>query len=241
VANPHHYGFRFARSFDGNETPQTIEKPIASAYAPNTGDDGAGGTACNLNIGDPVQLLNNGTVRLVQPGTTAAGTDIESRTFGIVAGFPRVMIGGAPRPNGFYPSGTAYTGDDQQTLCKIIPVHNNIFTVMCDAAGGGSLDTKAEWQAVVGSTANFVYSALTSGAGQPKANPMLDTSDISEAVNEINQLRIIGLSKRFDSLDPALTDVELEVIFNEQQIFPTATSDPTNVPDNTSEANLETP
>ena len=63
MANTHRYGFRFARSFDGNETPQTITKPIASAYAPNTGADGAGGTACNLNIGDPVQLLNDGTVK----------------------------------------------------------------------------------------------------------------------------------------------------------------------------------
>lgn len=238
MANPHHYGFRFARSFDGNETPQTITKPIASGYAPNTGADGAGGTACNLNIGDPVQLLNNGTVRLAQPGQAADGTDIDDRVYGIVAGFPRVMIGGAPRPNGFYTSGTTYTGDDQQTLCTIIPVHNNIFTICCDAAGGSSLDTKAEWQSLIG-TANFVYSVLTSGAGQPKANPMLDTSDISEAADEVNQLRIIGLSKRFDTLDPALTDVELEVIFNMQQIFPTSFTDATNAPANTAEAVME--
>ncbi|HET8958020.1 MAG TPA: hypothetical protein VFM95_06155 [Microcella sp.] len=238
MANPHNYGFRFARSFDGVETPQTITKPIASGYAPNTGADGSGGTAVNLNIGDPVQLLNNGTVRLVQPGQAADGTDIDDRVYGIVAGFPRVMIGGAPRPSSYYPSGTTYTGDDQQTLCKIIPVHNNIFEIDCDAAGGSSLDTKAEWQSVIG-TANFVYSVLTSGAGQPKANPLLDTSDISEAADEVNQLRIVGLSKRFDTLDPSLTHVTLEVIFNMQQIFPTATSDATNVPANTSEANLE--
>lgn len=238
MANPHRYGFRFARSFDGNETPQTITKPIASGYAPNTGADGAGGTACNLNIGDPVQLLNNGTVRLAQPGQAADGTDIDDRVYGIVAGFPRVMVGGAPRPSSFYTSGTTYTGDDQQTLCTIIPVHNNIFTICCDAAGGTSLDTKAEWQSLVG-TANFVYSVLTSGMGQPKANPMLDTSDISEAADEVNQLRIVGLSKRFDQLDPSLTDVELEVIFNMQQIFPTSFTDATNAPANTAEAVME--
>lgn len=238
MANPHHYGFRFARSFDGNETPQTITKPIASAYAPNTGADGSGGTACNLNIGDPVQLLNNGTVRLAQPGQAADGTDIDDRVFGIVAGFPRVMIGGAPRPSSFYPSGTTYTGDDQQTLCTIIPVHDNIFTICTDAAGGSSFDTKAEYQSMIG-TANFVYSVLTSGMGQPKANPMFDISDYSEAADEVNQLRVVGLSKRFDTLDPALTDVELEVIFNMQQIFPTAVGDITNIPANTSEAVME--
>jgi hypothetical protein len=239
VANPHIYGFRFARSFDGNETPQTIVKPIASGYAPNTGDDGAGGTAVNLNIGDPVQLLNNGTVRLAQPGAQVDGTDIDDRVFGVVAGFPRVMIGGAPRPNGFYPSGTTYTGDDQQTLCKIIPVHNNIFEIDTDAAGGVSFDTKAEFQSMIG-TAQIVYSAvLTSGAGQPKANPLFDISTYSEAADVVQQLRVVGLSKRFDQLDPSLTSVTLEVIFNEQQIFPTSFTNVTDAPANTAEAVME--
>lgn len=237
MANPHTYGFRFARSFDGNETPQTIVKPIASGYQPNTGADGAGGTDVNLNIGDPVQLLNDGTVRLVQPGQAATGADIDDRTFGIVAGFPRVMIGGAPRPNGFYTGGTTYSGDDQQTLCKIIPVHNNIFEIDTDAAGGASFDTKSEFQSMVG-TANFVYSVLTSGAGQPKANPLFDISDYNETT-ETNQLRVVGLSKRFDQLDPSLTNVTLEVIFNLQQIFPTSIGSNATVADQPAVGSLE--
>jgi hypothetical protein len=226
MANNHIYGFRFKRSISGNETPQILTYPIASAYAPDTGADGAGGTACNLNIGDPVQLLADGTVRLVQPGQSALGADIDDRTFGIGAGFPRVLVGGFPRPNGFYTSGTAPApGGDNQTLCAVIPVEGNIFEIDCDAAGGGSLDSKAEWQAVVGSTANFVYSVLTSGAGQPKANPLLDVSDISEGA-EVNQLRIIGLGKGFDQQDPTLTHVTLQVIFNEAQIYPVAVGNP---------------
>lgn len=223
MANTHQYGFRFVRSFDGVETPQTITKPIASGYPPNTGADGAGGTACNLNIGDPVQLLNDGTVRLVQPGQKEDGTDIDDRTFGIVAGFPRVMIGGAPRPNGYYPSGTTYTGDDQQTLCKIIPVHGNIFEIDCDATGQPT--TKAAWQSLVG-TANFIYSVLTSGIGQPKANPLLDISDHNETT-ELNQLRVVGLSKRFDAQDPTAEFVTVEVVFNQQQLLPGAISNNT--------------
>lgn len=239
MANPHKYGFRFVRSFSGSETPQIFTYPIASAYQPNTGADGAGGTDCNLNIGDPVQLLNDGTVRLVQPGQAADGTDIDDRVFGVVAGFPRVMIGGAPRPNGFYTGATTYTGDDQQTLCSVIPAAGNIFEIDTDAAGGSSFDSKSEWQGAIGSTANFVYSVLTAGIGEPKANPMLDISDLSEAANEVNQLRVVGLGKSFDSYDPTLTNVPLQVIFNMQQIFPTAAGDATNVPDNTSEADLE--
>lgn len=235
MANTHRYGFRFARSFDGNETPQTITKPIATAYAPNTGADGAGGTAVNLNIGDPVQLLNDGTVRLVQPGQAASGADIDDRVYGIVAGFPRVMIGGAPRPSGFYPTGTTWTGDDQQTLCKIIPVHNNIFEIDCDATGQPT--TKAAWQSLVG-TANFIYSVLTSGIGQPKANPLLDISDHNETT-EANQLRVIGLSKRFDAQDPTSEFVTLEVIFNTQQIFPTVIGDVTANDEQPAAGNLE--
>lgn len=238
MANPRKYGFRFARSVSGNDTPQIFTYPIASAYAPNTGADGSGGTACNLNVGDPVQLLNDGTVRLVQPGQSAVGGDIDDRVFGIVAGFPRVRITGAQRPNGFYPSGTTYTGDDQQTLCQVIPVHGNIFEVDCDTAGGASLDTKAEWQAVVGSTANFVYSVLTSGIGAPKANPLLDTSDISEGA-EVNQLRIVGLAKDFDARDPALEYVAVQVMFNEQQFFPTSVGDTTANDEQPALADLE--
>lgn len=235
MANTHRYGFRFARSFDGVETPQTITKPIESTYAPNTGADGANGTACNLNIGDPVQLLNNGTVRLAQPGQAADGSDIDDRVYGIVAGFPRVMIGGAPRPNGFYPSGTTYTGDDQQTLCKIIPVHNNIFEIDCNASGQPT--TKAAWQSLVG-TANFVYSVLTSGIGAPKANPLLDISDHNETT-EVNQLRVIGLSKRFDAQDPTSEFVTLEVVFNNQQLFPSAIGDTTANDEQPAAGNLE--
>lgn len=239
MANPHKYGFRFVRSFSGSDTPQIFTYPIASAYAPDTGADGSGGTACNLNIGDPVQLLNDGTVRLVQPGQAADGTDIDDRVFGVVAGFPRVMVAGAPRPNGFYTSGTTYTGDDQQTLCSVIPAAGNIFEIDCDAAGGASFNTKSEWQGAVGSTANFVYSVLTTGIGQPKANPMLDISDLSEAADEVNQLRVVGLAKSFDTYDAALTNVSLQVIFNMQQIYPTSHTSTTAATANTAEAALE--
>lgn len=235
MANTHRYGFRFARSFDGNETPQTITKPIASAYAPNTGADGAGGTACNLNIGDPVQLLNDGTVRLVQPGQAATGADIDDRVYGVVAGFPRVKIGGACRPNGFYPSGTTYSGDAEQTLCTIIPAHNNIFEIDCDATGQPT--TKAAWQSLVG-TANFVYSVLTSGVGAPKANPLFDSSDYNETT-EVNQLRVVGISKRFDAQDPTAEFVTLEVVFNNQQIFPTGIGSNATVADQPAVGNLE--
>lgn len=224
MPNPHLYGFRFQRSLSGSETPQILTRPIASAYAPNTGVDGAGGTAVNLNIGDPVQLLADGTVRLTPPGQGTVQL-LENDSLGVVVGFPRLMIGGAPRPNGFYVSGTTYTGDDQQTLCAFIPVRDNIFEIDTSAAGGASLDTKAEWQSVVGGEAHIIYSVLTSGAGQPKANPLVNPAAFSEAAAVFLQLRIVDLGKRFDTYDPALLNVPLQVMFNQQQLLPATVAD----------------
>lgn len=238
MANPKKYGFRWVRSVSGAETPQIFTFPLADDYQPNTGEDGSGGTNCNLNVGDPVQLLNNGTVRLTQPGSNATGANMDNRSFGVVAGFPRVMVNGAPQPFDHYPGGTSFTGDDQRTLVSVIPAAGNIFEVQCDTAGGSSLDTKAEWLAVVGSTANIVYSVLTAGRGQPKANPMLDTSDISEGA-EINQLRIVGLSKDFDQLDASLAEVSVQVVFNEQQIWPMSVGDTTANDEQPAIADLE--
>lgn len=220
MANQHVYGFRFFRSISGSDTPQIFTYPIQSAYAPNTGADGAGGTAVNLNIGDPVQILDDGTVRLVQPGAATTTAVLDDATFGIVAGFPRVKIDGAVRPNSFYPTGTTYSGGiagSEATLCSVIPVQGNIFEVDCGAAPGSSLDTAAEWAAAVGAQVHFTYSVLTTGRGQPKANPLLDMSSINSTTG-IRQLRITGLSKLGDAQDYDGAAVRMQVMFNAVQM-----------------------
>lgn len=218
--NPKHYGFKWQRSLSGAETPQTEVYPIASAYAPNT-TFGGGGTSVNLNIGDPVRFGENGTLVLVEAGAAVAdGSDTDKYTYGIVSGFPRVNINGAPRPSTYYPTGTTHAGlgADDCTLCSIIPVAGNVFTVDTDSAGGSSLDTKAEFAAIVGGTGNFQFNVLTSGAGQPKANPTLDISDVTIASTEVNQLRVVGLGP--DSQDYSGAYVSLQVVFNLVQALP---------------------
>jgi hypothetical protein len=217
MANPHKYGLRFQRSIHGSETPQILTLPIASGYTPNTGEDGSGGTDCDLNVGDPVQILQDGTVRLLQPSAATTSPDADDNALGVVAGFPRVNVAGFPRPNGYYPRGTTYSGDDQQTLVQVIPAAGNIFEIDTDAAGGTSLDTKAEWQAVVGGgVANLAYSTVTIGS-RVKANPLLSVTSINEATH-VKQLRIVGLGKGFDQYDASLTNVPLQVMFNLQQL-----------------------
>lgn len=218
--NPKRYGFKWLRSDSGADTPQTFTFPIASAYAPNT-TFGGGGTAVNLNVGDPVRLGENGTLVLVEAGAAVAdGSDTDKYTFGIITGFGRVNIGGGPRPNSYYPTATTHggLGADDCTLCSIIPVKGNVFAVQTDSAGGTSLDTKAEFAALVGGTGNFQYNVLTAGIGQPKANPTLDISDVTIASTEVNQLRVIGLGP--DSQDYSGAYVELQVVFNLIQALP---------------------
>jgi hypothetical protein len=239
MANPHKYGFRFVRSLAGAVNFEPITRPIASGYAPHTGTDSVPGTACNLNIGDPIQMLNDGTMRLAQPGQASGGSNVEDRVMGVVVGFPRVMIAGAPRPSAFYPSGTVYAVPDRQTLVSYILAAGNVFEITCDAAIA-TATTLQTWQAVVGSTARIGYTAVTAGAGQPKANPTLRTTTLSHAANSVQQVRVVGLCRDFDVLDAAAADVRVEVVFNMTQFFPTAVGSTSDVADSTAEASLET-
>lgn len=219
MPNQHNYGFRWYRSLSGADTPQVFTVPIASTYAPNTGVDGSGGTAVNLNIGDPVQFIDGGTVRLVQPGQATTTAVLDDNTFGVVVGFARVKISGAVRPNGFYPSGTVYTGGiggQEATLVSVIPVKNNIFEIDAGAAPGTSFDDQSEWLGAVGKGAHFTYSVLTSGIGQPKANPLISTT--FDSTTGVRQLRVVGVSKLGDTQDYAAANVRLQVIFNAVQL-----------------------
>lgn len=227
MANARRYGFDFLRTISGGDTPECMTFPLASGYAPNTGADGAAGTAVNLNIGDPVQLLSTtiatataGTLRLAPAGTNAdTSEDLTDRVFGIVAGFPRVRIAGAQRPNGFYTSGTTYTGGisgQEATLVKVIPVANCIFECDVSTTAAG-FDTREEFMAAVGQQVSFHYpSVLTSGIGQPKANPMINFATLSAA--SLLQLVIVGIGRTDETQDFASAFVRLQVKFNTEQL-----------------------
>jgi hypothetical protein len=224
MANNHVYGFRWHRSIHGGDTPQILTFPIATGYAPVT-VFGAG-TSVNINPGDPVRLLEDGTVALTQTAQDVTGQDDDSDdfAFGIVVGFPRVLVGGFARPNGFYTSGTAYTGgigSDSATLCAVIPVAGNIFEIDMDAAP--TVQTLSGALANVGGVATMAYSVLTSGTGQPKANPLLSKSSIVFATANQLQLLIVGLGKRGYTQDFTAANVTYQVMWNTQQLaVPTA-------------------
>jgi hypothetical protein len=219
MANTHRYGFRFVRSISGNDTPQTFTFPIATAYAPVT-VFGAG-TSVNLNIGDPVRLFEDGSIGLVQAGQDVSGanTDSDDYALGIIAGFPRVIVGGYPRPGSFYTTGTTYTGglsSDSAPLVTVIPVEGNIFEI--DAAAAPSPATQAGAMAYVGMTAAMTYSVLTTGQGQPKANPLLDLSTAAAGGANQCQLQIWGLGKAAYTQDFTSANVTFQVMWGAKQM-----------------------
>lgn len=223
MANPHRYGFRFVRSMSGNDTPQIFTFPIATAYQPAT--IVGGGTSVNLNIGDPVKLLEDGTVQLVQTAQDVSGAsaDSDDYAFGIVAGFPRVLVGGSPRPGSFYTGGTAYTGgigSDNAPLVSVIPVNGNIFEIDADTAP--TVATLNGALALVGGVGTMVYSVLTAGMGQPKANPLLDVSTVVSGGTDQLQLLVVGLGKSAYTCDFTSANVPFQVMWQNQQLLPTA-------------------
>ena len=221
MANTHRYGFRYMRSIGGAETPQIFTLPIASGHAPTT-IFGAG-TACNLNIGDPVRLLEDGTIALVQiaQDVSGASADSDDYAWGVIVGFPRVFVGGAPRPGSFYASGTSYSGGiggDNAPLAAIIPVHNNIFEVDSSAALGTTTISGA--MALVGGVGAMTYTVLTTGTGQPKANPLLVVSTVVSGGTDQLPLQVVGLGKAGFAADFTSAFVPFQVMFQNQQLLP---------------------
>lgn len=222
MANTHRYGFRFVKNRWGGDTPETVVVRVGNAYSPNV----TGATTANLNIGDPVYLNDSGNALLLDPGTTTTADDqVTQRAFGVIVGFPQVLINGALRPNAFYPAGTVYGSNyNNRTLATVIPVAGCVFEIDGNAAGGSSRDSRSEYEDVIGGCAHIVYSQINTTGTNPKANPLLNVSGITQAVANFRQLRIVGVGNLSDSIDYEATNVPLQVVFNLVQSSPWRTT-----------------
>lgn len=211
MANSHNYGMRWVRSLTGAETPTTLRFPIADDYQATT-VVGAG-TNVNLNIGDPVKLGEDGTIKLVQAGqdVITANADHDDYIFGVIAGFESIVDStGKTRPGNFLAGATSHGGIGSSTapIALVIPVANNIFEIDADAVLGTA--TKAGALGMVGKTTVITYSVLTAGVGQPKANPLMDADTLANTVQ--GQLVIVGLGSKGDAMDFAATNVTFQVM-----------------------------
>jgi hypothetical protein len=198
--NPALYGLRWKQSRFGSGTPNIEYYPVASAYqwAP-------GGVSVDLNVGDPVKKVNDGTV---------AGVAAGDATFGIVATIAPYFNGTAMVRGKSLPGGTTYGSNlERQSFVGIILCVGNIFEVVCDDAVTAT--TQAAYTAFIGENTDI---SINQVSGSTLATPKLDIS-LHETGGATKVWRIVGLSKT-PNIDYSGANVPLLVTGNLVQEAP---------------------
>jgi len=134
MANRRMGGFRwrFNVNAPSSTTPPIVLRAVASAY----------GTV--LYDGDPVKLVNDGTV-------AAAG--VGDATFGIFCGAERYYDGSVIRRGGSLPVSTYGTNVERQSMARIIPCRGQVFEI--DADDATTATTFLAYQAFIGENADI--------------------------------------------------------------------------------------
>lgn len=201
--NNHKYGIRFYSSITGVGRPAALEFHVASGYAPVINTN----VSVGLTIGDPVQLLTDGSVALAGDTTTTGAVP-----FGVVVGITNAKVdsNNKARPTSYYPTGTTYTTKANETRVAVIPFGRDIFEI--DADDAVTATTETAYRALIGNNADLVYLLDSSNPDRRKANPMLD---ISTAAAATAHFRILGISKTQENKDFSGNYVKLLVQLNE--------------------------
>jgi len=200
--NTHLYGFRFYQGGSGRDRPTGIEMQVANAYQAKADDTS---TSVDLNVGDPVKLVSDGTVAL------ANTTDVP---FGIITGILNVYNSGvgAVQPINRVPGATApgTTVIDRFTRVLVTPCAGIIWEI--DVDDNTTQTTFAGYVGLIGNNVTHVCVADTSNSSLPKADPRLDIS--SAAVTATLDWRIVGVSRNVANKDYSGTNTKLLVMAN---------------------------
>jgi hypothetical protein len=206
--NTHQYGFRIHGSRMGdNPKPERVRvasgcrfQDVNSAY-------------CNLNVGDPVTKVSDGTVALCAGGASAPSL------YGIVTNILPYWDGTVMRWNKFLPDNTVYsTNYERQSFVEILPVAGYLFEVDVQETSA-SFDTYAEYYAFIGENADHSNYGDTTNL---TANPGLVLS--SGRGTGTAQWRIVDVSPTLANQDFSGKYVKLIVTANEVQQAPFATT-----------------
>lgn len=198
--NAHRYGFRFYKG-QFSDQPKGELYHVADAYQAQV--DGAGASV-DLNIGDPVKAVLDGSVAL------ANTTDL---VFGIVIGVHRIFEAstGVTRPADRVPGGTTGGGNiERSTLVEVVPARGIIWEI--DVGGVAPGITEAAYRALIHENAEHTCLGDLSIAGRPKADPRLA---LPSAVGAGLGWRIVGISKSAQNKDWSGANVKLLVKVNE--------------------------
>jgi hypothetical protein len=189
------YGFR---PYQGRYAPHVtiVPKFVATAY-----QAAPGGTNVDLNIGDPVIRVSDGSVAIAVAGATNV-------VHGVILGVPRIWDSGlgAVRPSDKVPGGTTWSSIDRQTQVLVGLAQGTLWEVDVDDAV--SATTLAAYQAFIGENVNIIYSA---SATTGKASPKVDIS--GHATTNTFQCNIVDVSPSLMNQDFAGANVKLIVQF----------------------------
>jgi hypothetical protein len=189
------YGFR---PYQGR---YSADAPIVPKFVATTYQAAPGAVNVDLNIGDPVIRVSDGSVAIAVAGAT-------NPVYGIIVGVPRVWDAGlgAVRPSDRVPGGTAWTSIDRQTQVLVRLAQGTLWEVDVDDAV--SATTLAGYQAFIGENVNIIYSA---SATTGKASPKVDIS--GHATTNTFQCNIVDVSPSLMNQDFAGANVKLIVQF----------------------------
>lgn len=194
-------GFRYHGSRSDVGGPIIERVRVASGY--QAADVNA--ASVNLNVGDVVKKVSDGTVAL------AAGTDA---FYGVIHNILPYYDGTVMRWNKFLPGNTVYgTVLERQSFLEIIPVAGVLFEV--DVNDNTTATTQAAYTAFIGENANHINTGLVSAVA---AFPQLNIG----GHNTTNTLgwRIVDISPTMENQDFSGTGVKLIVTANLTQQAP---------------------
>lgn len=170
------YGFRWVGARQGDPHPDPEIVRVATAYQASPG-----GVSVDLNVGDPVKKVSDGTVALCATGDA---------TFGIIVGILPYYDGSKMVRSNRLPGGTAYsTNLERQSKVLIVPIAGNVFECVCD--DNTSITTEANYNAAIGENVDI---SINQVAGSTLATPRLKIS--THATTNTLVWRIVDTSHR---------------------------------------------
>ena len=158
------YGIRWTRAGNGMECPDPIEKTVAASYQAT--NDGAGFNV-DLNAGDPVKLVSDGTIALAL--TTEA-------VWGVIVAFKPYWTGEFLKPSPRLPGATNWgTIRERRSIALVVPVDGSqIWEMDCDDKTTAT--TEAAYEAFEGENCTFVIPGNQTDSSKPSADPKIDIS-----------------------------------------------------------------
>jgi len=202
--NTHKYGFRWARDNNGRDCPLGVEYTVADSYQGKADDTS---TSVDLVVGDPVKMVNTGTVALA-----VTTNDV----WGICVGIRPYWNGSAMTPASRLPGATTGGGLlERKSRVLVVPVEEGWWEI--DVDENTTATTEAAYLAFIFENADHTCVGDVTNASRPKADPRLDIS----GHNTTNTLgwRIQGISKTMENQDFSGTNVKLIVSCNNIQVF----------------------